>query len=456
MTESTESTCMSPRSLPRYLVLADDLSGAADCAAGFASAGLSTSVLLDAQASAGAQSDVDVLTVDTNSRRDTAAEAAAKLQAVLAAPASQGRRVLKKIDSTLRGGWAQEVAVLQSALHAIALVAPAFPQMGRTMQGGVVYVHGVRLADTATWQLEHADREDRAAQQLHAAGLRCDNLPASVLDAGPEATAQAIAHAREQGVQALVLDVLHDQHLQTLAQASLQVEQAFCVCSAGLSHALAQQVPALPASVGSLDVPHAAGRLPSVVTVVGSMSAIAQQQLTYLAEQPGTRLHVVHPGWLRSDAQTTQGQKLVQTLVQTISDEVAQGLDVVVSLGADAQTDPAEGPMLARQLARLLHAPMAAAAGLVITGGETARAVLEELQLRRLRVHSESEPGVVLCITENQDIEQDTPRQWIATKAGAFGHPASLQRASRAIHSLLAASTHGGHTDPLPTESKQR
>jgi uncharacterized protein YgbK (DUF1537 family) len=135
---------------------------------------------------------------------------------------------------------------------------------------------------------------------------------------------------------------------------------------------------------------------------------------------------------------------------------VAQGLDVVVSLGADAQTDPAEGPMLARQLARLLHAPMAAAAGLVITGGETARAVLEELQLRRLRVHSESEPGVVLCITENQDIEQDTPRQWIATKAGAFGHPASLHRASRAIHSLLAASTHGGHTDPLPTESKQR
>lgn len=447
---------MSPRSLPHYLVVADDLSGAADCAAGFASAGLSTSVLLDAQASAGAQGDVAVLTVDTNSRRDTLAEAAAKLQAVLAAPASQGRRVLKKIDSTLRGGWAQEVAVLQAALHAIALVAPAFPQMGRTMQGGVVYVHGVRLADTATWQLEHADRDDRAAQQLQAAGLRCDNLPASVLDAGPEATAQAIANAREQGVQALVFDVLTDEHLQTLAQASLQIEQAFCVCSAGLSHALAQQVQPVSASAASLDVPHAAGCLPSVVTVVGSMSAIAQQQLAYLAEQPRTRLHVVPPGCLRSDAQTTQGQTLVQTLVQTISAEVAQGLDVVVSLGADAQTDPAEGPMLARQLARLLHAPMAAAAGLVITGGETARAVLEELQLRSLRVHSESEPGVVLCITENQDTEQDTRRQWIATKAGAFGHPASLQRASRAIHSLLAAQPPGGRTDTLPTESKQR
>ena len=460
MTESTESPRMSPRSLPHYLVVADDLSGAADCAAGFASAGLSTSVLLDAQASAGAQSDVAVLTVDTNSRRDTAAEAAAKLQAVLAAPASQGRRVLKKIDSTLRGGWAQEVAVLQSALHAIALVAPAFPQMGRTMQGGVVYVHGVRLADTATWQLEHADRDDRAAQQLQAAGLRCDNLPASLLDAGPEATAQAIANAREQGVQALVLDVLHDQHLQTLAQASLQIEQAFCVCSAGLSHALAQQVQPVSASAASLDVPHAAGRLPSVVTVVGSMSAIAQQQLAYLAEQPQTRLHVVPPGCLRSDVQTTQGQTLVQplvqTLVQTISDEVAQGLDVVVSLGADAQTDPAEGPMLARQLARLLHAPMAGAAGLVITGGETARAVLEELQLRSLRVHSESEPGVVLCITEDHDTPHNARRQWIATKAGAFGHPASLQRASSAIHSLLAGQTPGGRTDTAPTESKQR
>lgn len=443
---------MSPRSLPRYLVVADDLSGAADCAAGFASAGLSTSVLLDPQASGQAQRDVDVLTVDTNSRRDTPAVAAAKLLALLAAPASQGRRVLKKIDSTLRGGWAQEVAVLQGALGAMALVAPSFPQMGRTMQAGLVHVHGVRLADTDTWKLEHADRDDRAAQQLQAAGLRCDNLPASLLDAGPDATAQAIATAREQGLQALVFDVLTDEHLQTLAQASLQIEQAFCVCSAGLSHALAQQVPAVSAAAAALGVPHSAGRLPSVVTVVGSMSAIAQQQLAYLAEQPRTRLHVVPPGCLRSDAQTPQRQ----TLVQAVNDEVAQGLDVVVSLGADAHTDPAEGPMLARQLARLLHAPMAAAAGLVITGGETARAVLEELQLRSLRVHSESEPGVVLCITEHQNTEQDTRRQWIATKAGAFGHPASLQRASSAIHSLLAAQTPGGRTDTAPTESKQR
>ncbi|MDR0260941.1 MAG: four-carbon acid sugar kinase family protein [Comamonas sp.] len=443
---------MSPRSLPRYLVVADDLSGAADCAAGFASAGLSTSVLLDPQASGQAQRDVEVLTIDTNSRRDTPAVAAAKLQALLAAPASQGRRVLKKIDSTLRGGWAQEVAVLQGALDAMALVAPSFPQMGRTMQAGLVHVHGVRLADTDTWKLEHADRDDRAAQQLQAAGLRCDNLPASLLDAGAEATAQAIATAREQGLQALVFDVLTDEHLQTLAQASLQLEQAFCVCSAGLSHALAQQLPAASAAAAALDVPHGAGRLPSVVTVVGSMSAIAQQQLAYLAEQPRTRLHVVPPGCLRSGAQTPQRQDLVQA----ISAEVAQGLDVVVSLGADAHTDPAEGPMLARQLARLLHAPMAAAAGLVITGGETARAVLEELQLRSLRVHSESEPGVVLCITEHQNTEQVTPRQWIATKAGAFGHPASLQRASSAIHSLLAAQTPGGHTDTAPTESKQR
>jgi uncharacterized protein YgbK (DUF1537 family) len=443
---------MSPRSLPRYLVVADDLSGAADCAAGFASAGFSTSVLLDPQASGQAQHDVDVLTVDTNSRRDSAAVAAAKLQAVLAAPASQGRRVLKKIDSTLRGGWAQEVAVLQRALHAIALVAPAFPQMGRTMLDGVVRVHGLRLADTATWQLEHPGHDDRAAQQLHAAGLRSDNLPASLLDAGAEATAQAIAQAREQGVQALVFDVLNDEHLQTLAQASLHIEHAFCVCSAGLSHALARQVQKAQATVAAFGWPQAAGRLPSVVTVVGSMSAIAQQQLAYLAAQPRVRLHEIPPAWLRNDAQTSQRQ----ALVQTIGSEVAQGLDVVISLGTDEHPDPAEGPMLARQLARLLHAPMAAATGLVITGGETARAVLEALQLRSLRVHSESEPGVVLCITENHDSEQGTRRQWIATKAGAFGHAASLHRAATAIHLLLAAQSPGSSTDPLPTESKQR
>ena len=64
-----------------FLIIADDLSGAADCAVGFALAGLDSTVLLGCDVSPGLQA--TVLTVDTDSRRDAAEVAAGKARAAL-------------------------------------------------------------------------------------------------------------------------------------------------------------------------------------------------------------------------------------------------------------------------------------------------------------------------------------------------------------------------------------
>ena len=411
----------------RYLIVSDDLSGAADCAAGFAGAGLNTAVVLDVQASSSATS-AQVLTVDTDSRRDSSEQSAAKLQRVLAAHAP-GRTVLKKIDSTLRGGWASEVATLQKALHGIALIAPSFPAMNRVMRDGLVYVNGQRLAETDTWKLEHAHRDDRPAQMLGDAGLSVELAPESVLDAGAEAATQFINQANARGVQAIVFDVSSDEHLRTLARASERVDNAFSVCSAGLSHALAQLASSgAPSSKASLPAMHAQSR--SVITIVGSMSAIAREQMQHLAQQSDVRLHEIAPSLLRANA-----QRDASDLLQTVLEEMAQGHDIVISIGNDAHLNPAEGPQLAARLAQLLHQPLSQAAGLVVTGGETARAVLQELDIHTLHVHSESEPGVVLSVSESRH------PQWIATKAGAFGNAQSLHRASEAIHSWMAGTS---------------
>jgi uncharacterized protein YgbK (DUF1537 family) len=413
----------------RYLIIADDLSGAADCAAGFADAGLSTDVLLDV--SAVAPGHAQVLTLDTDSRRDGAAQSTAKLEAALAMH-GQGRTVVKKIDSTLRGGWAHEVAVLQKTLG-IALVAPSFPAMGRIMRDGLVEVHGRRLAQTDTWQLEHAGQDDRPAHMLRQAGLTVENAPVSVLESGAQAAADYIARAAARGVQAIVFDATRDSHLDTLAEAGQHLSNAFNVCSAGLSHALARLATGHAAPLPTrYALPDTARQASSVITLVGSMSAMAKRQLQYLAGQPRVRVHQIAPALLRGRAQTAQDAQATAALPKQLQEDMAQGLDVAVAIADDAQTDPAEGPQLAMQLAALLREPLGQAAGLVVTGGETARAVLKALGIHMLHVHAQSEPGVVISVSE-------APRpQWIATKAGAFGQASSLHQASQAIRALLS------------------
>ena len=414
-----------------FLIIADDLSGAADCAAGFVAAGFDSAVLLgDGDVGAPTPS-AAVVTVDTDSRRDVATVAADKARATLARHGA-GRRVVKKIDSTLRGGWAAEVAALQPALG-LALVAPAFPDLGRTVRGGLVHVDGTPLAETATWRLEHADREARPAHLLEAAGLRTGLVPVVLLEGPPDALRRHITQAREAGRQALVFDTGHAAHLRALAAATLDLPDVFWVASAGLARELARRVPPLP-TPASRSAPVDDAWEPGLarcglLTVVGSLSPVAERQIGCLRARPGSSAHAIGADLLRTPpvAGATPAP-----WAEAVRADLARGLEPVVWIGADAVLDPAEGPRLARHLALHLAPAMRESGGLVLTGGETARIMLGRLGIARLQVLGESEPGVVLLR------ELGPHRRFVATKAGAFGDDASLERARQALRAHLA------------------
>jgi len=87
--------------LAQILIVADDLSGAADCGIACAVQGLDTVVVLDEAAS---DADADVLAVDANTRAMMPDEAATKTARVVRAYTRGDRQILfKKFDSTLRG-----------------------------------------------------------------------------------------------------------------------------------------------------------------------------------------------------------------------------------------------------------------------------------------------------------------------------------------------------------------
>ncbi|MGP4128770.1 four-carbon acid sugar kinase family protein [Pantoea tagorei] len=166
------------------LVIADDFTGANDAGSGLAKAGARVHVLLSSEAPLDVAA-ADVWVISTDSRAVSAAEAAARTEAVVRRHQdfiAQGW-LFKKIDSTLRGNIGAEVrAALAASGKQRALIVPAVPRLGRVTRRGEVQVNGVPLAETeyasdpknagdqragvnAAWDRGQGDRSRRAAQR---------------------------------------------------------------------------------------------------------------------------------------------------------------------------------------------------------------------------------------------------------------------------------------------------
>lgn len=121
-------------------IIADDLSGACDAAAEFASRNFSCMVDI-----AGTLEDiatVDVVSVSTETRTASPTEAQIKVVEIFDRMMhSNVQFIYKKIDSTLRGNCRTEINVLLSAAGLErAFILPAFPETRRCVRSGSLYV----------------------------------------------------------------------------------------------------------------------------------------------------------------------------------------------------------------------------------------------------------------------------------------------------------------------------
>jgi uncharacterized protein YgbK (DUF1537 family) len=398
----------------KMLIIADDLSGAADCAVGFAGAGHRTIVALQA-IPAQARVHADTIAIDTDTRRLAPGEAAARTSAVYAEMIAADQRLYKKIDSTLRGNWAAEVASLQP-LAGVAIVAPAYPATGRTVRGGRVYVGGEPLENTDTWKLESAGRPAGIAAQLQEASLSANVVDAEALRDQPAALASRIDAMAASGVKALIVDTQSEQALRTLASATLQSNAAFFWVGSG---GLAREIAALDPRVSMLDGQRGQHSCGPILILVGSLSTVSERQCAMLRDRGSVEELVVAPAVLR-DRAVHAGWRALQARVGEL---LKAGADLVVRIGRDNAFDTSEGAQLSTALASLVEPHFTMSGGLIATGGETARAMLAEARIGSLEVVVELEAGVTVgrAIDEGR-----THLPWIVTKAGAFGSDEAL------------------------------
>ena len=399
------------------LIIADDLSGAADCAIAFASAGLSTVVTLDASHDTG---DASVVAIDTDTRRLSASQAAERTLMACQTLRQPAQRLYKKIDSTLRGNWAAEVASLQS-LAGLAIVAPAFPATGRTTVEGKVLVNGQPLESTDTWKLEHADRSADIAALLEGAGLRTAKLGLSTLRGDAAALASHIVEIAGGDTQALIVDAQTAEDLQALATVTMSIDESlFWVGSGGL----AREIAGLPAMAkNAAESPEAVREkhAPTLV-LVGSLSGVSERQCAMLKERASIGELVVPPAVLRQGKAHADwaGWEI------RIGEYLRRGDDLLLRIGRDEAFDPAEGARLSTLLAAMVRPHFAHVGGLVATGGETARAMLGAVGIGSLQLLCEIEAGVAFGRPISS---REGHRPGVVTKAGAFGTDHALYAA---------------------------
>jgi D-threonate/D-erythronate kinase len=420
----------------KILIVADDLSGAADCAVTCFNAGLASLVVLDGDAET-PQS--EALAIDTDSRRLTGARAAEVTARMVRRHAGPDTRLIyKKMDSTVRGNFAVEIAAClgvirdrPSATHAVAIVAPAFPSAGRTTRDGHQLLNGRKIEETSVWQNEHIRGRAHLPDMLAAAGLTVAHLDLATVRNRTQ-LAQAVRDAAKDH-QALVCDAENDDDLQAIAQAGQALgPSTIWAGSAGL----ARHLPVAAGLVRTPPTPDAnQPRLGPVICAVGSLSEVSREQFGHLPAQDGVASFTIPPDLLRAGPGSRDWAEQSAALHRA----VAEGQDIAILIGAAANPDPAEGLILCAALGRLLAPHLASARGLIATGGETARALLLAAGVPALQLMGEVEPGIPYSVAASGGAAAGLP---VITKAGAFGRPETL----RHCRALLRDGVH-----PLPS-----
>lgn len=397
---------------PTIAIVADDLTGSGDTAVQFVRAGWNTHLSIDGADAAlvgPASDDVEVLAVTTHSRALPAAEAGNVIRHNVERLRAAGvTRLYKKVDSTLRGAFKAEIDAARGAWRgdAIAVICPAFPATGRTLEDGVLKVNGKPVTETSA----ATDPVTPVTESHVPTLLGCAHVAAQ----GDE-TPESLAARIEQAGHTVVVDARDDADLERLARAIALLGDR-----------------ALPVGAGGLAVPLArvwagADQSAAVVVVVTSQHSAARAQAAALQ---AAGAHTWAPG-LAALADDAAWQAWSQPLLDAHAKDGAREAGTLLLLAPEGQRDGLDSETVAERLGSLAAQAIGAsrAAGVVATGGDGARQVLLALGASGIALVDEVMGGVPLG-TLTGGTAAGLP---VVTKAGGFGTEDVLVRAVRAI-----------------------
>jgi uncharacterized protein YgbK (DUF1537 family) len=406
---------------PALGVIADDFTGATDVAGMLVQAGMSALLAIGVPP-ADAVLDADAIVVALKSRTVPAADAVRESLAALERLRAAGCRrfyfkVCSTFDSTPRGNIGPVAEALMAALGTdFAIACPAFPENGRSVYRGHLFVGDLLLSDSGMRNHPLTPMTDaNLVRWLQAqTTLRVGLLRHDAVAAGTDAVAARIAGLRADGVRIAVADAIDNADLRTLGAACADLP--LVVAGSGLALGL----PVPYAARGWVRPDAQAAALPAVgghaAVLSGSCSTATNAQVQHWlqAGQPAFRIDALR---------LAEGAPLAAQALAWTDSRLAQGPVLVYATAAADDVKAVQQQLGAERAGSLIEACLAEIATglldrgvrrLVVAGGETSGAVVQALQVQRLRVGATIDPGVPWTQAEGRPL-------LLALKSGNFG-----------------------------------
>ncbi|MGO4613919.1 3-oxo-tetronate kinase [Nocardia sp. 2YAB30] len=404
--------------------IADDHTGATDLANNLVRAGMRVVQLIGVPpADTEQEIDADAVVIALKSRTIPAADAVAASLRALAWLRSAGAdqiyfKYCSTFDSTPEGNIGPVTEALMEAVGAdFTIATPAFPDNGRTVFKGHLFVGDVLLSESSMRQHPLTPMTDSnlvsvlGAQTTRAVGL----IDYTVVADGAKAIRSRIDALRREGVTVAVIDALSNDDLVHLAAAV----RGMPLVTAGSGLAIG-----LPANWG-FTPSRAATQLPPPdghrAIVSGSVSTATNRQVY-------EHLRSGRPAFSVDPLRVAAGTDVVGQALAFAEDHLTDGPVLVYSTESPQVVRDVQGRLGAAEAGELVERTLSRVAQglvgrgvrqLVVAGGETSGAVVQALGITGLRIGPQIDPGVPWCAATLPDGET----LHITLKSGNFGSP---------------------------------
>jgi uncharacterized protein YgbK (DUF1537 family) len=404
-------------------VIADDFTGATDVASMLVRAGLRTIQLIGVpQGEVPLAHASDAIVVALKSRTAPVAQAVADSLAAWRWLEAAGARqcyfkVCSTFDSTPAGNIGPVAEALADALGArFAIVCPAFPENGRTVFRGHLFVGDALLSDTGMRDHPLTPMTDANLVRVMQAQTRArvGLLRHDVVAQGADAVRARIEALVHDGVRFGVADAIDDAALRTLGQ--VVAEQPLVVAGSGVALGLPPAYAArgwvVPdAGAASLE---AVGGHAAVLSGSCSTATNAQVQAWRSAGRPALRI---------DPRELAQGRPVAAEALAWAADRLADGPVLIHATAAPDEVRAVQAALGVERAGALVEDCLARIARglvergvrrLVVAGGETSGAVVNALAVQTLRIGATIDPGVPWTQVEGRPL-------LLALKSGNFG-----------------------------------
>ncbi|MDI3406267.1 3-oxo-tetronate kinase [Streptomyces cavernicola] len=404
--------------------IADDFTGATDLANNLVRAGMRVVQLIDVPApGTPGPVDADAVVIALKSRTTPVDEAVEVSLRALDWLRSVGAEQIyfkycSTFDSTPAGNIGPVTEALLDALGTDFTVAtPAFPDNGRTIFKGHLFVGDVLLSESGMRHHPLTPMTDSdlvsvlGAQSTRPVGL----VDHTVVAAGPDAIRDRIGELRKDGVGAAIVDAVSNDDLLRLGAAVRDLP--LVTAGSGLAIGLPANWGFEP-SASAAQLPPAGG-LQAIVS--GSVSTATNGQVREF-------LRAGRPAFSVDPLRIADGQDVAGEALAFAARHLADGPVLVYSTETPDAVRTVQGRLGVAEAGELVERTLARVAQglldlgvrqLAVAGGETSGAVVQALGLTGLRIGAQIDPGVPWCAAELSG--GDTLH--ITLKSGNFGSP---------------------------------